>query len=77
MANDHDFTHQVWQTAIITVALGACLIFGIIVLSGGDWLPGGIIVAASAVGLAREVPIIRRLCSTGHVASPPKHMSVK
>jgi hypothetical protein len=77
MANHHDFNHQVWRTAIITVALGACLIFGMIVLSSGDWLPGGIIVAASTVGLAREVPIIRKLCSDGYLASPPKHKSVK
>jgi hypothetical protein len=34
-------------------------LFGIVVLAGGDWLPGGIIVAASTVGLAREIPIIR------------------
>src|SRR5262249_28935916 len=70
MINHHEFNHQVWQTAIITVALGACLAFGIIVLVSGDWLPGGIIVAASAVGLARQVPVIRQLCSTGHVAPP-------
>jgi hypothetical protein len=77
MANHHDFINQVWRTAIITVALGACLVFGIIVLAGGDWLPGGIIVAASTVGLARQVPVIRKLCSTGYAASPPKHRSVK
>lgn len=62
MANQHDFNHQIWRTAIITLALAACLIFGIIVLSGGDWLPGGIIVGASTIGLAREVPVIRKLC---------------
>jgi hypothetical protein len=77
MANQHDFNHQIWQTAIITVALGACLVFGIIVLASGDWLPGGIIVAASAVGLARQVPVIRKLCSAGHVAPPPHHKSLK
>lgn len=75
MANHHDFNHPVWRTAIITVALGACLLFGVIVLSSGDWLPGGIIVAASTVGLAREVPIIRKLCSNGHLVPPPKHKS--
>lgn len=66
MANHHNFNHQVWRAAIITVALGACLAFGIIVLTSGDWLPGGIIVAASTVGLARQIPIIRNLCSTGY-----------
>ena len=77
MANHRDFNHQVWQTAIITVALGACLVFGIIVLARGDWLPGGIIVAASSVGVARQVPVIRKLCTTGYVAPPPKHNSVE
>jgi hypothetical protein len=70
MANQHDFNREVWQAAIITVALGACFVFGIIVLASGDWLPGGIIVAASAVGLARQVPVIRELCSTGSVTGP-------
>jgi hypothetical protein len=64
MAGHPNFKHQVWLAASITVALGACLIFGIIVLASGDWLPGGIIVAASAVCLARQIPIIRNLCST-------------
>lgn len=66
MADHPNFKHHVWQAAIITIALGACLIFGIIVLAGGDWLPGGIIVAASTVGLARQIPIIRKLCNTGY-----------
>jgi predicted NAD/FAD-dependent oxidoreductase len=64
MADHHRVNQQVWRVAIISVALGACFIFGIIVLTSGDWLPGGIIVAASTVGLAREVPIIRKLCSS-------------
>ena len=77
MANRDDFNDRVWRVAIITVALAACLIFGIIVLASGDWLPGGIIVAASTVGLAREIPVIRRLCNTSSPASPPKHKTVK
>jgi hypothetical protein len=64
MSSRRQFTQQVRRTAILTVGLAACLIFGIVVLASGDWLPGGIIVAASAAGLAREVPVIRRLCST-------------
>jgi predicted NAD/FAD-dependent oxidoreductase len=64
MVDHHSFNQQVWRVAIVSVALGACLIFGIVVLASGDWLPGGIIVAASAVGLAREVPVIRNLCSS-------------
>jgi hypothetical protein len=77
MVNHQDFNHLVRRTAMLTVALAACLIFGIIVLAGGDWLPGGIIVGASTVGLAREIPIIRSLCSTGEPASPPKHKVIK
>jgi hypothetical protein len=64
MADHHDFNHRVWQTAIITVALGACFVFGLIVLASGDWLPGGIIVASSTAGLIRQVPAIRKLCSS-------------
>ena len=75
MTKHHDFSHQVWQTAIITVALGACFVFGIVVLASGDWLPGGIIVAASSIGLARQVPVIRKPCSPGYVASPSKDNS--
>jgi hypothetical protein len=77
MADHHDYNHQVWQAAIITVALAGCLVFGIIVLAGGDWLPGGIIVVASAAGLAREIPMIRSLCSARPPASPPGHKAVK
>ena len=39
MANHHNFNHQVRRAAILAVALGACLVFGIIVLAGGDSLP--------------------------------------
>jgi hypothetical protein len=77
MANDPGFNYQVRRAAIITVALGACLVFGIIVLASADWLPGGIIVVASTVGLAREIPVIRSLCSTGSPGSPPEHRAVK
>ena len=36
MANPEEFDHQVRLTAIMTVALAAALVFGIIVLAGGD-----------------------------------------
>lgn len=42
-----------------------------LVLTGGDWLPGGIIVAAALVGLSVLVPEIWRLCSRGPAPSPP------
>jgi hypothetical protein len=65
------FNHQVRRAAVTTVALGFALLFGIIVLAGGDWIPGGITVVAALVGLAREIPRIRKLCTgpTGSWAS--------
>jgi hypothetical protein len=40
------------------------------VLAGGDWIPGTIIVAGSAIGLSRQIPIINRLCRQAP-PSPP------
>jgi hypothetical protein len=65
-----DFNRRVWRTALLTVGLLAALIFGAIVLAGGDWIPGAIIVVASLIGLATQVPIIARLCR-GAAPSPP------
>jgi ABC-type methionine transport system permease subunit len=72
MTDHADFNRKVRRAAILTVALAACFVFGVIVLASGDWIPGGIIVAATAVGLAREVPVIQKLCSTESRPSPPK-----
>ncbi len=71
MANREDFNHQVWRTAIMTLAFAAGLVFGIILLVSGDWIPGGIIVASTVVGLAVQIPVIRRLCSTELPPSSP------
>ena len=71
MTTRADFTRRVWRTALLTVGLLAALIFGIVVLVGGDWIPGAIIVAASLVGLASQVPIIAPLCNGA--APPPRH----
>jgi hypothetical protein len=57
-----EFNRQVRLAAFLTVGLLAALIFGIIVLAGGDWIPGTVIVAASLIGLAREIPVIDKLC---------------
>ena len=35
------------------------------VLAGGDWIPGAIIVVASLIGLARQIPIIARALQRG------------
>jgi hypothetical protein len=65
-----EFNRQVRQTALLAVALLCALIFGVIVLAGGDWIPGTLIVAASVVGLARLIPVINRLCREAP-PSPP------
>ncbi len=63
MTDKQHFNREVRRTAVTTVALSFALLFGIIVLAGGDWIPGGIIVAAALVGLTRQVPLIRKLCT--------------
>jgi hypothetical protein len=42
------------------------------VLVSGDWIPGTIIVAATLIGLTKQVPVIRRLCSEPSSSSPPR-----
>ncbi len=66
MTAEKDFNRQVWRAALLTVGLLATLIFGAIVLAGGDWIPGVIIVVASAIGLAKQIPIIARLWHAPH-----------
>jgi hypothetical protein len=66
----NEFNRQVRLTALLTVGLLAALIFGIVVLAGGDWIPGAVIVAASLIGLARQIPVINRLCRRAP-PSPP------
>ena len=61
MTAKEDFSRRVWRAAFLAVALLAALTFGAIVLAGGDWIPGAIIVVASVIGLARQIPIIARL----------------
>ena len=63
MTGKEDFSRRVWRTALLAVGLLASLTFGAIVLAGGDWIPGAIIVVARLIGLARQIPIIARLCS--------------
>ena len=38
--------------------------------AGGDWIPGTLIVAASLIGLVRQLPIISKLCKQAP-PSPP------
>ena len=70
MTAKDDFNRHVRLTALLTVGLLAALIFGLIVLAGGDWIPGTIIVAASLIGLARQIPVINKLCRQAP-PSPP------
>jgi hypothetical protein len=71
VTDTENWTRQVRRAAVLTIALAAALVFGVVVLAGGDWIPGTIILVSSVVGLAREVPVIRRLCSSP-VPGPPK-----
>ena len=71
MTDKEDFKHQVRRTAIMTLAFAAGMVFGIILLATGDWIPGGILVAATVIGLAVEIPVIRKLCSTDPTRSAP------
>jgi hypothetical protein len=73
MAYKEEFNRQVRRTALLSLGLAAALVFGIIVLVTGDWIPGTIIVAATLVGLAKQVPVIYRLCSEGSPPSSPGH----
>lgn len=70
MTTKQEFNRQVRRTAFLTVGLFAALIFGIIVLAGGDWVPGTVIVAASLIGLAGQIAVINRLCRQAP-PSPP------
>ncbi|HST32497.1 MAG TPA: hypothetical protein VLJ80_03140 [Solirubrobacteraceae bacterium] len=46
---------------MLIVGLAAALVFGILVLAGGDWLPGTIIVVAALAGLAGQVQLLSKL----------------
>ena len=70
MTAKDEFYRQVRLTALLTVGLLAALIFGIIVLAGEDWIPGTLIVAASLIGLTRQIPVINKLCRQAP-PSPP------
>ena len=71
MTAKDEFNRQVRQTALLTVALIAALIFGVIVLADADWIPGTLIVVASVIGLARLIPTINMLCRQPP-PSPPR-----
>jgi len=73
VADNKEFNRQVRRTAFLTIGLAAALVFGIIVLVSGDWIPGTIIVVATVIGLAKQVPVIYRLCTEEPSPSPRGH----
>jgi hypothetical protein len=73
VADNGAFKRLVLRTAFATVGFAAGLVFGILLLIDGDWIPGAIIVAATLVGLAGQVFVIRRLCTEGRSPSPARH----
>jgi hypothetical protein len=73
MIRKNDFNRQVRRTVLLTVGLLSALIFGMIVLAGGDWIPGTLIVAASLIGLASQVRVINKLCNQ----APPNGSSTR
>ena len=70
MAARDEFKRRVRRTALLTVGLLAALIFGIVVLAGGDWMPGTLIVASSLIGLASQIPVINELCRQPPPSAP-------
>ena len=61
------------RTVFATVGFAAGVVFGTILLVvDHDWIPGSIIVVAALVGLAGQVPVIRRLCNEGRSPAPPR-----
>jgi hypothetical protein len=69
MADKDTLSHHVRQTAFITAAVTFGLVFGIILLANGDWIPGAIIAVAGAVGLSVQIPVIAKLCREGTAPS--------
>ncbi len=59
------------RLAVIVAGFVLAGAFGIILIATGDWVPGGIIVAAALVGLAVQIPALRKLRREGPAASPP------
>ena len=71
MADKQTFNHQVRQTAFLTAGVVFGLVFGIILLASGDWIPGGIIAVAGVIVLSVQIPVIAKLCRGGTAPSPP------
>ena len=70
MTAKNEFNRQVRRTALLTVGLLAALMFGTVVLVGGDWMPGTLIATASLIGLASQIPVINKLCRRAPPSAP-------
>lgn len=60
------------SAAAWTVAFVAMVVFGVVLLAEGDWVPGAIIVAAALTGLAAVIPVIGKLCREAPAPSSPR-----
>ena len=58
------------RAVFLILALGAALTFGVLVLAGEDWLPGAIIVVASAIGLAQQIRQVGRVAPRSSSRKP-------
>ena len=63
MTAKEDFSRRVWRTALLAVGLLRLAHLRGHRAGRRNWVPGAIIVVASLIGLARQIPIIARLCS--------------
>lgn len=73
MADRGHANRAIRAAALVIVGLAAALVFGIILLIGGDWIPGTVTVAATLIGLATQVGTIHRLRREGSAPPPPRH----
>jgi len=72
MPLNEQLKRQIRLTAFLAVGLFGCLVFGIVLLTTGDWIPGTVIVVASGIGLGRQAPLIHKLCTGSTTPPPPK-----
>ena len=74
MADSGEHKRLDLRTVFATVGFAAGVVFGAILLVvDHDWIAGSIIVVAALVGLAAQVPVIRRLRNEGRSPAPPRH----
>lgn len=60
------------RLAVYVAVFVAIVAVGIVLLATGNWIPGGVILAAALVGLAAQIPVIRNARREGPTPSPPR-----